>query len=195
MPFFVSPDDAASKQEVLKAALHLFVHKGMCETTIRDIADESGYSNPVLFKFFESKDALALYLFERCYRHLAEVFDEAVGQEARFPDALRSLIARYGRMLDEHPEAFLFVQENLRQFWPRLSQGAKRMSLIARLRVLFERGRKQGIVTTGVDLDLLVAAFSGLMGQFARMRYFGEFRGTVQDWTEAVYGLATGMLR
>ena len=57
---YLSADDAAGKRDILTAALHLFVRDGLCETTIRDIAKSAGYSNPVLFKHFDSKDHLAL---------------------------------------------------------------------------------------------------------------------------------------
>jgi TetR/AcrR family transcriptional regulator, repressor of fatR-cypB operon len=66
MPFYLSPEDSPAKQAILIAALQLFVRDGLRETSIRAIALEAGYSNPALFKHFDSKEALTLYLFERC---------------------------------------------------------------------------------------------------------------------------------
>ena len=72
-PFYVSEDDAPAKRKILTTALTLFVRDGLCETSVRDIAKASGFTNPALFKHFKSKDDLARYLFERCYLELAEL--------------------------------------------------------------------------------------------------------------------------
>src|SRR5262249_57717507 len=76
LPFYVEPTDPPSKQALLKAALKLFARDGVRESSIRALAEEAGFTNPVLFKYFEGKDALALHLFERCYLRLVR---EATG--------------------------------------------------------------------------------------------------------------------
>ena len=63
LPFYVRESDPAAKREILRAALKLFSERGLAATTIRDIANESGYTNPALYKHFAGKDELALYLF------------------------------------------------------------------------------------------------------------------------------------
>ena len=65
--------DAPAKRRILVTALELFVRDGLCETSVRDIAKASGFTNPALFKHFKSKDDLARYLFERCYLELADL--------------------------------------------------------------------------------------------------------------------------
>jgi len=61
------PNDAAARAASLCAALRLFVRHGIDATSVRDIAAGSGFTNPAIFKHFDSKEALALCLFERCY--------------------------------------------------------------------------------------------------------------------------------
>src|SRR6266436_1643217 len=118
LPFYVEPTDPPSKQELLKAALKLFARDGVRESSIRAVAAEAGFTNPVLFKYFDGKEALALYLFERCYLRLM-----------------------------------------------RETKGAL----------------AEGDVTPAIDHKLLVAGFWGLLGQFARMHAFGEWRGRAVD--------------
>ena len=67
LPFYVRQQDPPAKREILRAALKLFSERGLAETSIRDIAAESGYTNPALYKHFASKDQLALHLFETCH--------------------------------------------------------------------------------------------------------------------------------
>ena len=50
------------KQEILFAALSLFIHKGYSGTTIKDIATAVGMSTGLLFHYFASKEELYLAL-------------------------------------------------------------------------------------------------------------------------------------
>ena len=96
---------------------------GLCETTIRAIAVEAGYTNPALFKFFAGKEALALCLFERCYARLSADVAGAVVPGRPFRANLRAVVRSFAMGLDEQPESFLYVQEELRRFWPDVRPG------------------------------------------------------------------------
>src|SRR5690349_17461909 len=130
LPFYVEPTDPPSKQELLKAALKLFARDGVRESSIRAVAEEAGFTNPVLFKYFDGKDALALYLFERCYLRIVREATSALAEDGSFRDKLRRLNFRLLALLDESPEAVLFVNEELRRYWPQVSPATRRHSLI-----------------------------------------------------------------
>src|SRR5215475_14519877 len=70
VPFYIHDGDPPAKRQILRAALKLFSERGLALTSIRDIADESGYTNPALYRHFASKDELALHLFETCHQHV-----------------------------------------------------------------------------------------------------------------------------
>src|SRR5215470_7814151 len=92
--FLLLDADPPSKREILRWALHLFVRDGLCETSIRDIAEASGFTNPALYKFFASKEALALHLFERCYLRLITTVRDSMTRES-FAADLDGLVAGY----------------------------------------------------------------------------------------------------
>ncbi|GII02960.1 TetR/AcrR family transcriptional regulator [Planobispora takensis] len=173
-PFLVNESDPPSKRRILTEALRLFVEHGVDGTTVRDIARAGGYTNPALFKFFATKEQLALHLFGRCY---ARLYDRAAlacapGRPSR--ERLGSLLDAFAALLDGEPEVFLYVQDNLRVYWPRLSPAERERSIIELLRALLRDGAAEGEVTTDVPIDLMVAAISGTVAQYARMRHFGE---------------------
>jgi AcrR family transcriptional regulator len=174
---YLSADDAAGKRDILTAALHLFVRDGLCETTIRDIAKSAGYSNPVLFKHFDSKDHLALHLFEQCYLGLFAAVAAALVGESGFRAQLRALIETYLNALDEDRDAVLFVQDNLRHFWPRVAPQVRSSSIVGQVHALLERGRRAKQVTDRLSLDLLTVGWLGILQQFGREWYFGDFKG------------------
>src|SRR5438034_7729582 len=67
LPFYISENDPPAKREILRAAMKLFSERGLAATSIRDIAQESGFTNPALYKHFVGKEELALHLFETCH--------------------------------------------------------------------------------------------------------------------------------
>src|ERR1700733_4602178 len=117
IPFFILESDPASKREILRAALSLFVRHGASEPTIREIAKEAGYTNPAIFKFFKTKDELALYLFKQCYQGVTDQFHEAIRLDRSFNENLESLLHAYIRIADKDLDALLYVTENTRRFW------------------------------------------------------------------------------
>ena len=190
LPFYVEPTDPPSKQELLKAALKLFARDGVRESSIRAVAAEAGFTNPVLFKYFDGKDALALHLFERCYLRLAREATGAVSEGGTFRERLRRLVERVLALLDESPEAVLFVNEELRRFWPQVSPATRRHSLIG----LTSRFFGEVDVGSKADRVLLVSAFWGLLAQFARLYAFGEWKGRAAEAAPQIEALVLRML-
>jgi len=174
--FFVSDDDPPSKQSILQAALTLFVRNGIAGTSIRMIGAAAGYPNPAMFKFFDSKEALALYLFERCYGRLYGSVERATAR-GTFAEALAGVVDAFMDAMDEDLEAVLFVQDSLRELWPQLPPPARKRSILRLLRHLFERGVETHAVVGYGSTDLPVATLVGLMAQLARMLYFREVDG------------------
>jgi AcrR family transcriptional regulator len=191
LPFYVEPTDPPSKQELLKAALTLFARDGVRESSIRAVAEEAGFTNPVLFKYFDGKDALALHLFERCYLRMVHETVGALSTAGTFRERLARLVSRLMALLDESPEAVLFVNEELRRFWPKVSPATRRHSLLGLTMKFFEEVE----VANDVNRTLLVAAFWGLLGQFARMHAFGEWKGQAAEAAPALEALVFKMLK
>ena len=194
-PFYILSGDAPAKRKILTAALDLFVRDGLSETSVRDIAQATGYTNPALFKHFPSKAALAEYLFERCYLELFRLVAEAGKAGQTFRVRQRAIIVAYMKALDNDRNALLYVQENLRHFWPRMPAAVRKYSILAHVRTLLDEGRSQGVVTDEVDLGLLTAAWIGTLQQFARARFFGEFTQPSKKILATLENLLTRMVK
>jgi len=159
----IDSGDPPSKQAIVRAALARFVHHGIEATSIRDLAEETGYTNPALYKFWQSKDALVLDVFERCYRQLVRHLEGAWTDDA---PPLRAFVGRYIDAVEDDLDAVLFVQEQLRSLWPRASTATRRHSLLAAVRRLVPEDARAP--------KLVVAAIVGTLGQFARQLHFGD---------------------
>lgn len=193
-PFYLSSDDAPAKKKIVTVALQLFVRDGLCETSVRDIAKASGFTNPALFKHFPSKDALADHLFERCYLQLFQLIAGARQSGDTFAAKQRAVIDAYLTALERDQEAVLYVQENLRRFWPRMPAAVRKCSILGELATLLREGQSEGQVTTDNDIKLLTAAWVGVLQQFARARFFGELKQPRTVLATALERLLTRMV-
>ena len=182
-PDYWQIDDPPSKRMIMKQALHLFAQKGIEGVTVREIGAQAGYTNAALFKFFATKDALALHLFERCYVALFETLSAAARPELSFSDRLHGVVTVFVGRIERDPDALLFVQDRLRSMWPRVSPAIRRRSILGLIRATLEQGVRESKVGSTADLNLLIAAISGTLQQFARMASFGEFRGRPAAWS------------
>ncbi len=174
----VEPSDPPSKQAIARAALGRFVHQGIEATSIRELAEQTGYTNPALYKFWPSKDALVLDVFERCYRQLVRHLEGAWAEDA---PPLRAFVGRYVDAVDDDLDAVLFVQEQLRTLWPRASTATRRHSLLALVRRL--------VPENAASPKLVVAAIVGTLGQFARQLHFGDLARPAASWREPLEGI------
>src|SRR3954471_6240669 len=141
IPCYLAPDDAPAKKRILTEALRLFVRDGLCETSIRDIAAATGYTNPALFKHFSSKAELARHLFEQCYLTLFATVARAASGDGDFAVRRRAVVIAYLEMLDADRDALLYVQDNLRQFWPHMPERVRRSSIVSLIHRLLQGGR------------------------------------------------------
>jgi AcrR family transcriptional regulator len=172
LPFYLRPEDPPAKQRILRAALLLFAERGLEGTRIRDIADAAGCTNPALYKHFASKEELAAFLFETCYERLWTSMHEALGSAEGFDAKLDAYVGAYLALIDECPEAVLFLNDHLRALWPTVGPGLRPRTIPAQARGLLAVAEREG---RRLDAPkLLVVALVGTLAQFARMVHFSE---------------------
>jgi TetR/AcrR family transcriptional regulator, repressor of fatR-cypB operon len=181
-PFYVSQDDAPAKREILRAALKLFSARGLAATSIRDIAAETGYTNPALYKHFAGKEELALHLFEACHRRVWALCNAAVTSGKGFDERLERYIGQWLEIVDEHPEVVAFLSDSARVLWPRASAPVKRNTMIGLARSLVlqaPRARRRG---AAIDADVAAASLQGTLAELARMLQVGVINGPAVRW-------------
>jgi AcrR family transcriptional regulator len=166
-PFFLSETDPPAKRSILAAALDLFATRGVDGVTIRDIAAETGFSNPAMFRHFKSKEDLARSLFESCYRRLALAFNAP-------EPGLKAALQRALAIIEDSPQSVHFVLENLRRYWRGLPEDLRANSLLGSMRRLIEAEQSAGRVRLDADVHLASALVLGALGQIARMAHFKE---------------------
>jgi AcrR family transcriptional regulator len=163
--------------------MKLFGERGLSATSIRDISVESGYTNPALYKHFESKELLALHLFETCHRYMWARCNEAIASAKGFDAKLEGYVGRWLELVDEQPEVVAFLSDSARVLWPKASPVVRRRTMIGLARSLVRealRPRRGG--GTRVNADVAAASLQGTLGELTRMIQVGVLDGPAVRW-------------
>jgi AcrR family transcriptional regulator len=181
-PFYVADEDAPAKREILRAGLKLFSERGLAATSIRDIAKESGYTNPALYKHFASKDELAQYLFETCHTRVRTRGSTALATASGFEDKLDAFVAAWLELLDAEPEVVAFLADSARVLWPRASVTVRRKTMIGLARALVVEAPAVRRRASPIDADAAAAAIQGTLSEIGRMIAVGVVPGPARRW-------------
>jgi AcrR family transcriptional regulator len=192
-PFYVTEDDPPAKRQILRAALKLFAERGLAATSIRDIAEESRYTNPALYKHFESKDELALYLFERCHAMVWTSCSAAISHGGTFQQKLDAYVGCWLGLLDEEPEVIAFLSDSARVLWPRAKASVRRQTMIGLARSLVrEAPRFRDAPAHAVDVA--AASIQGTIAEMGRMIQVGATKGPARRWRGELAALFSRLL-
>jgi len=182
LPFYIHDDDPPAKREILRAALALFSARGLAGTSIRDIAGESGYTNPALYKHFASKDELALQLFETCHARIWTSCAAALAAGKGFDGKLDAYVGRWLDFLDEEPEVVAFLSDSARVLWPRAKPAVRRKTMIGLARSLVLESPAVRRKAGGIDPDAAAASVQGTLAELGRMIQVGVVPGPARRW-------------
>jgi AcrR family transcriptional regulator len=133
-----------ARQRILECALRLFGSRGYEETTMREIAAETGYSPGLTYRYFKSKEELVLSLYQNLcaeleeYAHqippglLPERFHATIAKHLELMTPHRAaLSALFGTALNSHSSAGVFsestadIRRHARRTYLMIIRGAK----------------------------------------------------------------------
>jgi AcrR family transcriptional regulator len=171
LPFYIREDDPSAKRQILRAAMKLFSERGIATTSIRDIAEESGYTNPALYKHFET-----------CHRRLWTKCNEALQSANGFEEKLDGYIGQVLELVDEHPDAMAFLSDSARALWPKAGPAVRRQTMIGLARSLMSEAPQPRRGKAAVNLDVAAASLQGTLAELARMLQVGVIPGPAVRW-------------
>jgi AcrR family transcriptional regulator len=190
LPFYLQEDDPPAKRAILRAALKLFGHHGLANTSIRDIADESGFTNPALYKHFAGKEELALHLFETCHRRVWALWASALELPGAWRDKLDAYVGRVLFIVDEEPEVYAFLSDSARVLWPKASGDVRRHTMIGLARSLVELApRPRAARRSAGSVKVTAAALQGALYELAREVQVGVLERPAKRWKPELVAL------
>ncbi len=156
-----------SKQRVLDSALALFAQRGYSATSVRQIIDAAGVTQPVLYYYFKNKEDLFQQLvtqhYERSFADIKAAMASADGCVERLRAYIRTSFA--GTAADLNATRLMFQT----YFGPPVEAVQELMQYLSGIRYLLAREVVEEGLNTGVlrgdDSDAATLAFCCLVDQ------------------------------
>jgi AcrR family transcriptional regulator len=98
-----------TRERIERAAIQLFVEKGVAATSVRDVARIVDISEGALYRHFAGKDELVWEIFERHYVAFASRLESLAAAETTARGKLAAMIRGFCHAYDEDPLLFRFL--------------------------------------------------------------------------------------
>lgn len=163
-----------TKARVERAALTLFVARGVAETTTREIAMAASIAEGTIYRHFPSKEQLALTLFLRHHRALAEALDEAQAKAVTLREKVDAIVRCYCEWADRDWTLFAYHLLNQHSFLIQVPDGSPNPVQV--VREVIGQAMKAGEIPKR-NVDLAAASTIGVVMQAATYKVYGRFEG------------------
>ncbi len=165
------------RAELAAAVWRTIARRGLAHTSIRNIAEESGWTRGVLQLYFRDKGELMLYAFELACDHAMEVNHRVVGEAKGLEDLRRRMLA-YARPDEEQRQVTevltAFVMRAKTQ--PDLADAARRRygDWVEVTQRLFRGLDAQGAFREGIELEHAALEYFALAMGLAELDLIDE---------------------
>lgn len=102
-------DGSDTKEKIVRAALHLFVRKGVDGASMRDVVHEAGISLGAFYNHYRSKEELAWTLFSEGWSGIATEMRRRARAEEGLRNQLRAIVGYVFAFFDEDPDQVGYV--------------------------------------------------------------------------------------
>lgn len=174
------------RDEIVEAAVNLFVEKGYHPTTTREIARAAGFSIGTLYEYIESKEDVLYLVCEAIHREMeAQLLETAVGSESALT-RLKGAIAAYFEVCDRMQDEILLVYQESGS----LAEESLKFVLANDIRIagIFEKILEQGLsegslmLKKGSTASLVAHNIVVLGHMWAFRRWFLQRRFSLDDY-------------
>jgi TetR/AcrR family transcriptional regulator, cholesterol catabolism regulator len=156
---------------ILAAATTVFRSLGYEKATLEDIANEVGINRATLYYYVGTKEELLVALLTGPIEMVRTRLEEYAAADLPAPEKLAAALRSYVAMLDEHPELFIFLSENVHSVMTGpdaevLRANADRYGAV--LTQLIRDGAAAGEFRSDVDAQVSVLAILGMFNWMHR---------------------------
>jgi len=175
-----------TRQQILSATLSLFSNKGYFNTSVRDIARESGVSIGSIYHHFKDKEGIASAMYNNLLDRMITELVLIKSSNNTAHDRCREVISFLFKMTEEEPEVMEFMLSSKhRDFLP----NEKPVCSSAPFELMRELV-KDGMVSGEIQLMDLMVASSCLYGASLRMitsRLDGLIEQPLPEYLDAIW--------
>jgi AcrR family transcriptional regulator len=173
--------DITTKERIERAALTLFVARGIPDTTTKEIALGAGVAEGTIYRYFTGKDELAYEMFVEHHMRLALALEAAHRPHQVFVDKLRAIVRCYCTMADDDWLLFSYHLLAMHLMLPRVPDD--KPNPVGVVCDVVRDAMARGDIPAR-DAELMAAAALGVILQPAIHKVYGRLEGRFADYIE-----------
>lgn len=139
------------REQMIEAAVSLFIKKGFYKTTTREIASQAGFSIGTLYEYIESKEDILYLVCDAIHQELEERLLQAIQDKARGIDSLQAAMKHFFLVMNDMQDRVLLIYQETKSL-PKdtLSYVLNKEEQITEI---FERVLQRGIEDGSIQLN------------------------------------------
>ncbi len=145
--------------DIIKASIELFAARGYDAVSVRDIAKTAKVTEAALYKHFNGKEDMSLYIFREIISDYCQRINKIQAQELSAVEKLCRIVALTYDLYQAHPSEIRYALLSQYKFWDSLPNELKPHLLI---RTILEDGMQAGEIPQE-EVYLLITVYTGLL--------------------------------
>ncbi|WP_404450250.1 TetR/AcrR family transcriptional regulator [Sutcliffiella horikoshii] len=175
------------KQDILEAALVLFMEYGIQKVSISEIAQKANVSQVTIYNYFESKHKLTSDVFGYYIEKTSDDFEKLIHSKIPFPEKIKQIIFNKKEISKQiHEEFYHFM----------MKEYATEGNIIEKIYVekalpyfaqLFEEGKEQGYVDPNLSQEAILFYVQMLKDYMQREEVYQKVLPLTEDITNIFF--------
>jgi AcrR family transcriptional regulator len=155
---------ATKRDEILRAALELFSERTFEGTPVPLVAHRARSGAGTIYRYFESKQALANTVYRSCRRAMCNSLEQAVPDGASVREEFTSVWRALWEFATRHPEGFRFLELHHHANYLDERSRSATDEVFARLEDFIRRGQHRGVIARVPAATLIAMLFGAFVG-------------------------------
>jgi AcrR family transcriptional regulator len=179
------------RQDIIEAAMKLFVEKGVEGTTTREIAELAKAGEGTMFRHYKSKEALAWEIYDESLSRLIKEFEESTGHFTSAKDKIKSMIEKCYSLYetDRIRCAYLLLVEHTAAH----AMTPDYRTPVNVLSEIIATGQAKGEIETS-DPAVTTALVMGAILRVPLFKYYGQIQQDLRELVEPVNQMVWKMI-
>ncbi len=175
------------KQDILEAALALFMEYGVQKVSISEIAQKANVSQVTIYNYFESKHKLTSDVFGYYINKTSDDFEKLIHSDIPFPEKIKQIIFNKKEISKQiHEEFYHFMMKEYATEGNIIEEiyVEKALPYFAKL---FEEGKEQGYVDPNLSQEAILFYVQMLKDYMQREEVYQKVLPLTEDITNIFF--------
>ncbi|MGM0648297.1 MAG: TetR/AcrR family transcriptional regulator [Bacteroidota bacterium] len=170
---------SSRQMEILIAAVKLIENGGICNVTIKNLAQTISVTEGAIYKHFKSKDEILSQTLEMVRGDVMDVYHKAINSSDTPLIALKNIFVRQAAVFENNPaDVVILLSES---FFKEMKTLKKCIFLIQSdshsiVKAIIEKGQRQNQIRSDVSAEQLTIIYESRFRYCLRQWYMSDFK-------------------